>query len=118
MSSLSNIQASVPGPRFGSMSISSSIFSSIRMSRRQKLSGAANRKLKPTREREKENVLHLYMFSYRKTYVAKAKCKDKDAKCSLELEGEKHGENPNMVETNLEIKVEEGFPAGINVVKD
>ena len=35
------------------------------------------------------------------------------------FEGRKeHGENANMVEANIEIKVEVEFPAGINVVKE
>ena len=51
-------------------------------------------------------------------YVAKAKCKDEDAEYTSELEGEEHGENANMVKTNIEIKVEEEFPAGINIVKE
>ena len=51
------------------------------------------------------------------SYIRKAKCKDKDAKCTSEQGGEEHRENANMVETNVEIKVREEFPAGINVVK-
>ena len=41
-----------------------------------------------------------------------------DAECTSEQEGERRGENVNMVETNIEIKVEEKFFAGINVVKE
>ena len=55
--------------------------------------------------------LHVFI---RKKYVAKVKCKDKDAECTLELGGEDYKENANVVETN--IKVEDEFLAGINIV--
>ena len=35
-----------------------------------------------------------------------------------ELEVEEYGENKNMEETNIEIKVEDEFPTGVNVVKE
>ena len=59
----------------------------------------------------------IFVFLQKK-HVAKAKCKDKDVECSSKLGEEGHGENANMAETNIEIKVEEEFPAGINVVKE
>ena len=93
----------------------SPIFSSIRMSKQLKLSGAAYHKLKATRERkERRCVASLHVF-LRKKFVAEAKCKYMDAECTSKLE---HGENVNIMETNIEIKVEEEFPAGINVVKE
>ena len=87
------------------------------MSKRQKLSGAAYRKLKTTKEPEEIKCaasLHVFL---QKKYVAKAKCKDEDAECTSELVGEEDGENANMVATNIEIKAGEEFPVGINVVK-
>ena len=83
------------------------------MSKRQNLSDEAYRKLKATREREERKcAASLHVFPPKK-YAAKAKCKDEDAECTSELEGEKHGENANMEETHIEIKVEEEFPARI-----
>ena len=92
-------------------------FSSIRISKRQKLSGVAYRKFKATRECvERKLVVSLHIFRQKK-YVAKAKRKDEDAKCTSELREEEHGENGNMVKTNIEMKVEEQFRVGIKVVK-
>ena len=96
--------------------VSFSIFSSIRMSKQQKLSGAAYCKLKATRKhKERKWDASLYVFLQKK-YVTKAKSKDEDAECTLELGREEHRENVNMGETN--IKVEEEFPAEISVVKE
>ena len=70
--------------------VSFSIFSSIKMSKRQKLSGAAYRKLKATTERKERTCaasLHVFL---QKKYIAKAKYKDKDAECILELGIEEH----------------------------
>ena len=39
--------------------------------------------------------------------MAKVKCKDEDAECTSELGREEHGENANMVETNIKIKFED-----------
>ena len=64
-------------------------------------------------ENAKKCAASLYVFLYKK-YVVKAKRKDEDVECRSELEKE---ENANIVETNIEIKVEEEFPSGINVVK-
>ena len=70
--------------------------------------------MKAIRECEERNcAAYLHVFLQKK-YVAKAKCKDKDAECTSELEGEEHGEKANMVDTNIEIKVEEEFLAGIH----
>ena len=86
------------------------------MSKRQKLSGVAYRKLKVTREREeRKSAASLQVFKQKK-YIAKAKCKDEDAESAL---GRKEcEENANMMETNIEIEVEEEFPVGINIVKE
>ena len=75
-----------------------------------------NCELKATREREGGCAASLHVFLKEK-YVAEAKCKDEDAGCTPKLRGEEHDENVNMVETNIELKVEEEFPAGIDVVK-
>ena len=72
----------------------------------------ANRECK---ERKYAASLHVVL---QKKYVAKAKCKNEDSECTLELGGEEHEENANMVLTNIEIKVEKKFPAGIYVVKE
>ena len=88
----------------------------MRMCKQQKLGGAAFSKLKATREREERKcAISLYVFLPKKS-VAKAKCKDDDAERTSELGGEEQGEN--MMETNIEIKAEEKFPAGISVDKD
>ena len=52
-------------------------------------------------------TLHVFQ---RKIYVTKAEGQDVDTECSSELEGEEHGENSNMVEANIEIKIEAEFP--------
>ena len=52
--------------------------------------------------------LHIFL---QKKYVAKAKFKDEDVDFTLELGGKEHEENMDMVETNIEIKVENEFPA-------
>ena len=88
------------------------------MSKRQKLNGAANLKLKATRECEERKCAVSFHIFRQKKYVAKAKCKDEDTECTSKLRGEEHGENVNMVAINIEIKVEEGFSTGINVVKE
>ena len=44
--------------------------------------------------------------------------KEEDAECISELGGEEQGDNGNMVKTNIEIKIEEEFPAEIKVVKE
>lgn len=88
------------------------------MSKWKKLHGAAYRKLKATREhKERKCAASLHVFLL-KNYIAKAKCKDKDTEYTSKLGREKHGETANMVQTNMEIKVEEEFPAGINIVKE
>ena len=87
------------------------------MSKRQKLSGVAYRKLKATKEHEERKCAASLQVFLQKKYVAKAKHKDKDAERTTELGGEEPEENVNMVDTNIKIKVEEEFLAGINVVK-
>ena len=54
----------------------------------------------------------------KKKYVAKAKCKDENADSTSEPKAEEHRMKANMVEKNVEIKVEEESPAGINVFKE
>ena len=74
--------------------------------------------MKATRERDERKFaasLHVFL---KKKYVAKAKSKDEDAEYTSEVGEEEHGENTNMMEKNIEIKIEEEFPAGINVVKE
>ena len=60
------------------------IFSSIRLSKYQKLSGAAYRKLKVIRECEKKKSAASLLVFPQKEFVAKAKCKDEDAECTVE----------------------------------
>ena len=75
-------------------------------------------KLKAASEpKEIKSATSLHVFPQKK-YVAKAKFKDEDAECTSELGKKEHGENANMMETNIAIKVEEVFPAGINFVKE
>ena len=82
------------------------------------MSGVAYRKLKATREREERKCVAFLRVFREKKYVDKRRCKDEDAECSSEIGGEEHGENMNMVETNIKIKIDEELPAGINVVKE
>ena len=65
-----------------------------------------------------KKVCRILQVFLQKKSIAKTKCKDKDAESTSELWKEEHKENANIVETNIEIKVEEEFPAGINVVKE
>ena len=65
-----------------------------------------------------KNVSAMFVYVYEiYATVVKAKCKDKDAERTSELGEEEHEDNVNMMKTNIEIKVEEEFPAGINVVR-
>ena len=88
------------------------------MNKRQNLSGAAYRKLKANGEREERKCAESLHVFQQKKYIGRSECKDGDAECTSELEGEEHGENTNMVETNIEIEVEEEFLTEINVVKE
>ena len=94
------------------------LFSSITMSKRQKLTDAAYRKLKATREREERTCAASLKVFLQKKYLTKVKCKDEDAECTSKLGWEKNQENANMEETNTERRFEEEFSARINVVKD
>ena len=87
------------------------------MSKRQKLDGTSYHKLKATRGSGEKCAVSLPVFQQKK-YVAKAKYEDEDTECTSELVGDEHGENANMVESNIGIKVEEEFLAGINVLKE
>ena len=61
-----------------------------------------------TREHKKiKYASYLHAFLQKKKYVAKGKCKLEDAECTSELGGEEQEENANMVETNIEKKVDE-----------
>ncbi len=59
--------------------------------------------------------LHVFL---QKKIVSKAKYKDEDTVCKSVLRVKEHGENANMVEVNIEIKVEKEFPAAISIVKE
>ncbi len=74
--------------------------------------------MKVTREREERKcAASLHVFRQKK-HVTKGKCKAEDAGCTSQVGGVEDGENANMVETNIEIKVKDEFPAGIIVVKE
>ena len=74
--------------------------------------------MKATREwKEIKCAASLHVLPLKK-YIAKAKCKDEVAEYTSELGGEEHGKNVNVVETNIQIKVKEEFPAEINVVNN
>ena len=64
--------------------ISFIVFPSIKMSKQQKLSSAAYRKLKATGEHEERKCAASLHFFLQKKYVTKAKCKDGDTECTSE----------------------------------
>ena len=87
------------------------------MNKRQGLNGATYCNLKATREhKERKCAASLLVFQLNK-YVVKAKCKDKDAECTSELRQEEQGDNANMEEMNIELKLKEEFLAGIKEIE-